>query len=71
MKVSTGHKNAVVDALQTAYDYGVMHIYSGAKPANSDDAAAGTVLASSTESGGAIESQRLILKLQTSSSGGW
>ena len=54
MKVSTGHKNAVADALQTAYDYGVMHIYSGAKPASSDDAETGTLLAVITESGGAF-----------------
>ena len=71
MKVSAGHKNPVVEALQAAYDYGVIYLYSGAQLASTDDAEAGTLLASTTESGGAFESQRLTLKLQISSSGGW
>ncbi len=56
MNVSTGYKDAVANAIKAALDYGVIHLFSGAKPASPNDAEAGTLLAIITDNGGAFVS---------------
>ncbi len=54
MDISTGYKNAVAEAVRTALDYGVIHLYTGAKPASPNDAESGSLLAVITNNGGAF-----------------
>lgn len=54
MDISTGYKNAVAEQVRTQLDYGVIHLYTGAKPASPDDAEAGSLLAIITNNGGAF-----------------
>lgn len=51
---STGYKNARAEAAKTIFDYGVIHLYSGSRPASADSAETGTLLAVITNNGAAF-----------------
>lgn len=51
---STGDRQLLAAALVTGYDYGTIDLYSGAKPADADSAATGTLLAHITKDGAAF-----------------
>jgi hypothetical protein len=51
---STGYKNARAAAVKTIFDYGVIRLYSGSRPASADLAETGTLLAEITNDGGAF-----------------
>lgn len=48
---STGYKQARAEAIQTIFDYGIIHLYSGSRPASADLAETGTLLAVITNGG--------------------
>jgi len=56
LRFSTGLRDAMLgtDGFQTAMANGVLRWYTGAQPANADQAATGTLLCEITESGGAF-----------------
>ena len=51
---STGYKNARAATIKEIFDYGVIHLYSGSRPASADLAETGTLLAVITNNGGAF-----------------
>lgn len=54
LKFSTGLRASLLNALKTAFNDGVIRIYSGSPPASPDDAETGTLLATLTVGGGAF-----------------
>lgn len=53
VKLSTGDRNAALDARAAAYTGGVIYVYSGTQPIGADAAPTGTLLGVITENGGA------------------
>lgn len=49
---STGYKNARANAVKDIFENGVIHLYSGSRPASADLAETGTLLAVITNNGG-------------------
>lgn len=52
IRVSTGDRNAQLEARRTAYAKGVLCLFSGSQPTSSDDAESGTLLCRITVDGG-------------------
>lgn len=53
-RLSTGHVQSQLEALQTAYANGILCIFSGSQPADADAVETGTLLAKITLAGGAF-----------------
>lgn len=51
---STGYRNARANAVKDIFENGVIHFYSGSRPASADAAETGTLLAVITNEGGAF-----------------
>lgn len=51
---STGYKNARANSIKDIFQNGVIHLYSGSRPASADMAETGTLLAVITNNGGAF-----------------